>query len=71
MTREEGLRSYTINAAYGAFEDDIKGTLAVGKLADVTVLSGDILTIEEDNISEVEVAFTIVGGEVVYRGPGR
>jgi predicted amidohydrolase YtcJ len=71
MTREEGLRSYTINAAYGAFEDDLKGTLAVGKLADVTVLSGDILTIEEDNISEVEVAFTIVGGEVVYRGPGR
>jgi hypothetical protein len=70
MTREEGLRSYTINAAYGAFEDDIKGTLAVGKLADVTVLSGDILTIEEDNISEVEVAYTIVGGEVVYRGPG-
>jgi predicted amidohydrolase YtcJ len=70
MTREEGLRSYTINAAYGAFEDDIKGTLAVGKLADITVLSGDILTIEEDNISEVEVAYTIVGGEVVYRGPG-
>tara|TARA_Y100000768_G_C23449328_1_gene438544 strand:- start:14 stop:451 length:438 start_codon:yes stop_codon:yes gene_type:complete len=68
MTRVEALRSYTTNAAYGAFEEELKGTLEVGKLADVTVLSQDILTIEEDLISETEVLVTIVGGELVYRG---
>ena len=68
MTRLEALRSYTTNAAFGAFEEELKGTLEVGKLADVTVLSQDILTIEEDLISETEVVATIVGGELVYRG---
>ena len=68
MTRVEALRSYTTQAAYGAFEEELKGTLEVGKLADVTVLSQDILTIEEDRISETEVVATIVGGELVYRG---
>ena len=70
MTRMEALESYTKNAAYGAFEEDSKGTLSVGKLADVTVLSQDILTVEEDAIPDTEVAFTIVGGEIVYRGGG-
>jgi predicted amidohydrolase YtcJ len=71
MSREEALRSYTINAAYGAFEEDIKGTLEVGKLADITVLTQDIMTIDEDRIPETGVAYTIVGGEVVYAGAGR
>lgn len=70
MTRMEALRSYTINAAYGAFEEELKGTLELGKLADVTVLSQNILTIEEERIPETEVVYTIVGGEVVYRGGG-
>jgi predicted amidohydrolase YtcJ len=70
MSRMEALRSYTINAAYGAFEEDLKGTLEVGKLADVTVLSQNLLTVDEDLIPETEVLFTIVGGEVVYRGEG-
>lgn len=70
MTRMEALRSYTINAAWGAFEEDIKGSLEIGKLADVTVLSDDILTIEEAAIPDTEVVYTIVGGEVVYRGAG-
>ncbi|MEM7417138.1 MAG: amidohydrolase [Gemmatimonadota bacterium] len=70
MTRMEALRSYTINAAYGAFEEDLKGTLEIGKLADVTVLSQNILTIEEERIPDTEVVYTIVGGEVVYRGAG-
>ncbi len=68
MTRMEALESYTKNAAYAAFEEDIKGTLAVGKLADVTVLSRDILTIPEDEIPGTQVRYTIVGGEVRYRG---
>jgi predicted amidohydrolase YtcJ len=70
MSRMEALRSYTITAAYGAFEEDLKGTLEVGKLADVTVLSQNLLTVDEDLIPETEVLFTIVGGEVVYRGEG-
>ena len=67
MTRIEALRSYTVNAAYAAFEEDIKGSLAVGKLADVTVLTRDILTIPDDEIERAKVAYTIVGGKVVYR----
>ncbi len=67
LSREEALRTYTINAAYAAFEEDIKGTLEVGKLADITVLSQDILTIAEDDIPATQVIFTIVGGKVVYR----
>jgi predicted amidohydrolase YtcJ len=67
MTRDEALRSYTVNAAYAAFEEDIKGSLAVGKLADVTVLTRDILTVPDDEIRSAKVAYTIVGGKVVYR----
>jgi predicted amidohydrolase YtcJ len=70
MSRMEALRSYTINGAYAAFEDDLKGTLAAGKLADVTVLSKDILTVPEDEIPTAKVVYTIVGGKVVYRQPG-
>ena len=66
MTRMEALRSYTINSAYGALEEDLKGTLEVGKLADVTVLSQDIMTIDEARIPETRVVATIVGGEIVY-----
>lgn len=68
MTREEALRSYTINGAYAGFEEDIKGSLTPGKLADVTVLSRDILTIPEEEIQSTEVVYTIIGGEVVYEG---
>lgn len=66
MSRMEALRSYTINNAYAAFEDGIKGSLKVGKLADVTVLSGDILTLPESEIRRAKVDYTIVGGKVVY-----
>ena len=64
MTREEALRTYTLNNAYAAFEDDLKGSLEVGKLADITVLSEDILTIAESKIPDVQVDLTIVGGQV-------
>ena len=66
LSREEALRSYTLNNAHAAFEEGVKGSLAVGKLADVTVLSADILTIPDDSISSAEVVYTIVGGKVRY-----
>jgi predicted amidohydrolase YtcJ len=68
MSREEALRSYTYNAAYAAKEEGLKGSLAVGKLADVTVLTKDPLTVPEDEIPRIGVAYTIVGGKVAYRG---
>ncbi len=66
MTRAEALRSYTYNAAYAAFEEGSKGTLTVGKLADVTVLSRDIMTIPEQEIRDARTDLTIVGGTVLY-----
>ena len=68
MSREEALRSYTYNAAYAAKEEALKGSLALGKLADVTVLTKDIMTVAEDEIPATGVAYTIVGGKVRYRG---
>jgi len=66
MTRDETLRSYTLDAAYGAFEEDIKGSLEVGKLADFTVYSQDLMQVAEDQILNTQVDMTIVGGEVLY-----
>jgi hypothetical protein len=66
MSREEALRSYTWSGAYAAFEEDIKGSLKTGKLADITVLSKDILTVPEDQILSTEVLYTIVGGKILY-----
>ena len=66
MTRMEALRSYTIHNAYAAFEDEIKGTIEVGKLADLVVLSQDILTVPEEQIPETRVDLTIVGGELRF-----
>jgi predicted amidohydrolase YtcJ len=66
LSRLEALKTYTINAAFAAFEEDIKGSLTVGKLADITVLSKDVMTIPEDEISSTEVAYTIVGGRIMY-----
>lgn len=66
MNRLEALRSYTVNAAYAAFEEKEKGSLAPGKLADITVLSQDILTVPDERLLDTEVVYTIVGGEVLY-----
>jgi predicted amidohydrolase YtcJ len=71
MSRMEALRSYTVENAYAAFEENLKGTLQVGKLGDVTVLSQDILTVADDRIMKTEVEYTIVGGKVVYQKGGR
>ena len=68
MTRAQALATYTVNPAFAGFEEDLKGTLSVGKLADITVLSRDILTIPDDEILGTEVVYTIVAGEVRYSG---
>lgn len=66
MTREEALRAYTLSNAYAAFEEGIKGSLAPGKLADIAVLSQDIMTIPEEQIPGTTVLYTIVGGRIAY-----
>lgn len=66
MTREEALRSFTIWAAYGQFEEDIKGSLEVGKLADFVVLDRDYMTVPARDIKDILPLATIVGGEIVY-----
>ena len=72
MTRLEALRSYTIDAARAAYEENDKGSLRPGKLADLTILSKDILTIPDNQILSTEILYTIVGGKVMYEhGPSR
>lgn len=67
MTRIEALKSYTINAAYGAFEDQIKGSIEIGKYADFTVFSQNLITISEEKILDTKVLYTIVNGVVEYQ----
>ncbi|MDX1481381.1 MAG: amidohydrolase family protein, partial [Woeseiaceae bacterium] len=66
MTREEAMRTYTINNAYAAFEEDLKGSLEPGKYADMVVLSQNILTVAEEEIPDTQVEMTFVGGELKY-----
>src|SRR3954471_22581001 len=67
MSRMEALKSYTINGAYAAFQEATRGSIKVGKLADMTVLSKDITIIPEDEILTARVTYTIVGGKVAYK----
>ena len=67
MSRAEALKSYTWNGAFAAKEETLKGSLVVGKLADITVLSKDIMTVAEDEIPSTQAVYTIVGGKVAYR----
>jgi predicted amidohydrolase YtcJ len=69
LNREEALRSYTLDNAYAAFQEETKGSLEPGKLADITVLSRDIMTIEEEQIPGTRVIYTIIGGQVAYENP--
>ena len=64
---EEAIAGYTIKGAYLGFEEDIKGSLEPGKLADMVVLSDDILTIDPEDIMDIEIEQTYVGGELVYQ----
>lgn len=66
MTREQALKSYTLDAAYGAFEEEIKGSIRIGKLADFTIYNQDLMTVAEDKILSTKVVMTIFDGKVVY-----
>jgi hypothetical protein len=70
MSREEALKSYTLQNAYAAFEEDVKGSLSPGKYADIVVLSKDILTVPPEEIRQAKVVYTIVGGKILYRAEG-
>src|SRR5256714_5823022 len=66
VTREQGLKMFTIWPAYVAFEENVRGTIEVGKLADLTVLSADIMKIPEMEILKTHCVMTVIGGEIVF-----
>ncbi len=66
MTRMEALASMTTDAAYAAFEEDVKGKLIPGMVADIVVLSQDILTVPDDDLPATRVEHTIIGGNVLF-----
>ena len=66
MTRTEALRSFTLDAAYAAFQEDLKGSLDPGKLADFVVIDRDVMTCEPREILGTSVLRTVIGGETVY-----
>jgi len=63
---EEALEAYTLNAAYLSFEENVKGSIEVGKFADLTVLSHNLLRVEPEEIRDIRVEMTIVGGKIAY-----
>ena len=67
MSREEALYSYTLGNAYAAFEEKDKGSLSVGKLADIVILSNDLLRCTDEEILNTEIITTIIGGKVKYQ----
>ena len=66
LTVEQALTAYTATAAYASFEEDTKGTIAPGRLADLVVLDRDLTAIAPEEIANAEVLTTIVGGDVVF-----
>jgi predicted amidohydrolase YtcJ len=66
VTREQALKMFTIAPAFAAFEEKERGTIEVGKLADLTVLSDDIMKIDEPKILETQCVMTVIGGDIVY-----
>ncbi len=66
MTREEALKSYTLDGAYAEFEEDFKGSIEVGKAADFTVFDQDIMEVPEEEILKTKVLMTVMGGKVVF-----
>jgi predicted amidohydrolase YtcJ len=66
VSREEALRMYTLNGAYLTFEEEVKGSLEPGKLADLVILDGDPLTCATDEIKDLPVSTTVLGGHVTH-----
>lgn len=71
LTREQALRAATLAGAYVTWEESIKGSLEVGKLADLAILSHDPLTVDEDAIKDIVAEMTFVDGRIVYEREGR
>ena len=69
VTREQALKMFTVWPAYVAFEEKLRGAIEVGKLADFTVLSADIMKIPEPEILKTHNVMTVIGGEIVYEAP--
>ena len=69
LSREEALKSWTLDGAYAAFEEKQKGSLEPGKVADFVMLSEDIMRVPEDRLLGTRVLMTVVGGEVVWAAP--
>ena len=67
MTRDQALKSYTLDGAFAEFEEKFKGSIEVGKAADFTVYDKNIMEIPEDEILQAKVQLTVVGGKVVYK----
>ena len=68
VTREQALKMFTLWPAYAAFEEDLRGTIEAGKLADLTILSADIMKIPEAEILKTRCVMTVINGEIVYEG---
>jgi predicted amidohydrolase YtcJ len=66
VSREEALKMFTLWAAYAAFEENARGSIEPGKLADLTVLTADIMKIPQADILKARCAMTVIGGEIVY-----
>jgi predicted amidohydrolase YtcJ len=67
LSVEEAIRAYTLNTAYAAYEEHLKGSITIGKLADMVILSDNLIAMDPDGIKDVVVETTIVGGKVVYQ----
>jgi predicted amidohydrolase YtcJ len=70
ITVEDALRAYTVNAAYASFDEEIKGSLVRGKLADIVVIDRDLTAVPTETIRDARILMTIVGGTVVFEDDG-
>jgi predicted amidohydrolase YtcJ len=68
---EEAVRAFTHGSAYAEFQENEKGTIAAGKLADLVILSDDIFTINTNDIGKTKVVTTIVDGRIIYESAGK